>query len=117
MRALLLSCVALLLAGCRVGPNYKKPSAPAPVAFKETPPVNFKEAEAAGWKQSQPGDAFLKGRWWEVFEDSALNDLEQQVAVSNQNVQVAEAQYRQAQAEAAVARSALFPVVGTGPSV
>src|SRR5438105_428266 len=120
MRALLV-CVVLLgvviLAGCRVGPNYKKPSAPAPPAFKEQPPVNFKEAEAAGWKQSQPGDAFLKGRWWEVFEDPALNALEEQVSVSNQNVQVAEAQYRQAQAEVTVARSALFPVASTSPGM
>src|SRR5208282_354716 len=44
----------LTLAGCTVGPNFKRPSAARPPAFKEQPPVNFKEAEAAGWKQSQP---------------------------------------------------------------
>src|SRR5450755_2064661 len=98
----------LISVGCTVGPHYTKPAAPAPPAFKEQPPVNFKEAEAAGWKQSQPGDAYSKGRWWEMYNDAALNALEAQVPVSNQNVLQAEAQYRQAKAAVSVARSALF---------
>src|SRR5579872_4529628 len=115
----LAALLALLLvsAGCAVGPNYKRPSAPAPPAFKEEPPVNFKEAEAAGWKQSQPGDAYSKGRWWELYNDAALNALEEQVSVSNQNVLQAEAQYRQARAAVSVARAALFPVASTAPSI
>jgi NodT family efflux transporter outer membrane factor (OMF) lipoprotein len=107
----------LVLAGCAVGPNYQRPSAPAPPAFKEQPPVNFKEAEAAGWKPSQPGDAYAKGRWWELYNDAALNALEEQVSVSNQNVQQAEAQYRQAKAAVSVARAALFPVVTAAPAI
>jgi NodT family efflux transporter outer membrane factor (OMF) lipoprotein len=109
--------LALLLisAGCAVGPNYKRPSAVAPPSFKEQPPSNFKEAEAAGWKQSQPGDAYSKGRWWELYNDAALNALEEQVNVSNQNVLQAEAQYRQAKAAVGVARSALSPTVSTAP--
>ena len=100
-----------------MGPNYKRPSAAAPPAFKEQPPVNFKEAEAAGWKQSQPGDAYSKGRWWELYNDPALNALEEQVSVSNQNVLQAEAQYRQAKAAVSVARAALFPTVTTAPAI
>jgi len=107
-------CAILLLAGCTVGPNYKRPTAPAPPAFKEQPPPNFKEADAAGWKQAHPGDAFLKGKWWEVYNDPALNALEEQVVLNNQNVLQAEAQFRQAKAAVRVARAALFPTVGTG---
>src|ERR1035438_7848175 len=107
----------LVSAGCMVGPNYRRPTAATPPAFKEQPPVNFKEAEAAGWKPSQPGDAFAKGRWWELYNDAALNALEEQVSVSNQNVQQAEAQYRQAKAAVSVARSALFPTVTTSPAI
>jgi NodT family efflux transporter outer membrane factor (OMF) lipoprotein len=99
-----------------VGPNYKQPAAAAPPAFKEQPPVNFKEAEAAGWKQSEPGDAYSKGRWWELYNDAALNALEEQVNVSNQNVLQAEAQYREAKAAVGVARAALSPTVTTGPA-
>jgi NodT family efflux transporter outer membrane factor (OMF) lipoprotein len=108
--------VLLVSAGCSVGPHYKRPSAAAPPAFKEQPPVNFKEAEAAGWKQSQPGDAYSKGRWWELYNDAALNALEEQVGVSNQNVLEAEAQYRQAKAAVSVARAALLPVVTADPA-
>jgi NodT family efflux transporter outer membrane factor (OMF) lipoprotein len=106
----------LISAGCAVGPNYKRPPAATPPAFKEEPPANFKEAEAAGWKQSQPGDAYSKGRWWELYNDPALNALEEQVNVSNQNVLQAEAQYREAKAAVSVARAALSPTVATAPA-
>jgi NodT family efflux transporter outer membrane factor (OMF) lipoprotein len=114
-----MAVLALVLGAgaCTVGPNYKRPPAPAPAAFREQPPVNFKEAEAAGWKQSQPGDAYAKGRWWELYNDPALNALEEQVSVSNQNVLQAEAQFRQAKAAVSVARAALFPSVSAGPSI
>src|SRR5579871_6762035 len=112
-----LLAVLLFSAGCAVGPHYKRPPAAAPPAFKEAPPVNFKEAEATGWKQSQPGDAYSKGRWWVLFNDAALNALEEQVSVSNQNVLQAEAQYQQARAAASVARAALFPTVTTSPAI
>ena len=115
-RAATVLTVLLVSAGCAVGPHYKRPSAAAPPAFKEQPPVNFKEAEAAGWKQSQPGDTYSKGRWWELYNDAALNALEEQVGVSNQNVLEAEAQYRQAKAAVSVARAALLPVVTADPA-
>jgi NodT family efflux transporter outer membrane factor (OMF) lipoprotein len=108
-----------LLSGCRmVGPNYTNaPPLPAPPAFKEQAPANFKEAEAEGWKQSQPGDAYLKGKWWEVYNDAALNALEEQVSISNQNVLQSEALYREAKATVRVARAALYPTATTTPSV
>ena len=100
---------ALLLGGCAVGPNYRRPSAPVPAAFKEKPPE--------GWKEAEPNDAALKGKWWEVYNDPALNALEEQVAISNQNVLQAEAQYRAARGEVQIARAALFPTVTAGPTV
>lgn len=112
----LLVAIALLAAGCAVGPNYQRPSATAPPAFKEQPPANIGLAAAAGWKPSHPGDAFSKGRWWELYDDAALNALVEQVSVSNQNVVQAEARYRQAKAAAGVARSALFPTVTATPA-
>jgi NodT family efflux transporter outer membrane factor (OMF) lipoprotein len=99
-----------LLAGCAaVGPNYHKPSAETPGAFKEAPP--------AGWKTAQPRDAALRGKWWELFGDPALNALEEQVSVSNQTLAQAEAQFRGARAAVALARSGLFPTVTAGAQV
>src|SRR6184192_2704933 len=113
----MLAGAMLFSAACTVGPNYKRPSAVAPPAFKEQPPPDFKEAEAAGWKQAQPGDAYLKGKWWEVYNDPALSALEEQVSLSNQNVAQAEAQYVQAKTGVRVARAALFPTLTAGLSV
>jgi len=98
----------LLANGCMVGPKYQRPAAPAPVAFKEAPP--------AGWKEAQPDDGALRGKWWEIYHDPRLNALEDQVAISNQNVLAAEAQFRAAKASVRVARAGLFPTVTAAPS-
>lgn len=111
VRALSLAALAgavLLCPGCIKGPQYTVPPAAVPEAFKESPPE--------GWKEAQPNDGTIRGRWWEIFGDSDLNALEEQVAISNQNVLEAEANFRQAKAAARVARSALFPLVGSSPS-
>ncbi len=107
----------LVSAGCMMGPNYRRPSVASPPAFKEAPPASLVQAVAAGWKQSEPGDAYSKGRWWELYNDAALNALEEQVSLSNQNVVQAEAQYRQATAAVSVARAALSPTVTASPAI
>ena len=107
--AAVLAAVALLSPGCLKVPAYQRPSAPVPQTFKEEPPE--------GWKQAQPSDGVLRGKWWEIFADPALNALEEQVSISNQNVLQAEAQFREAKAAVRVARAALFPLVSGSPSV
>ncbi len=79
-----------------VGPKYRQPSTPVPAEFKEQPPESFKESD--GWKRSQPADQALRGKWWELFGDSKLNELEEQVTISNQDLKVAEARFREARA-------------------
>jgi NodT family efflux transporter outer membrane factor (OMF) lipoprotein len=101
--------LALLLASCSVGPKYAKPTVPTAPAFGEPPP--------AGWKTAQPSDAEIKGKWWELFGDAQLNALEEQVAPANQSLKIADANFRQARTQIKIARSALFPTVGTAPSI
>jgi NodT family efflux transporter outer membrane factor (OMF) lipoprotein len=98
----------LLANACMVGPKYRRPAAPAPVAFKEAPP--------AGWKEAQPNDGALRGKWWEVYHDPRLNALEEQVAISNQNVLAAAAQFQAAKASVRVARAGEFPTITAAPS-
>ncbi len=112
---LLLAAAALLSSACMVGPNYKKPPAPAPPAFKEEPPPEYKEI--AGWKTAQPNDGLIKGKWWEIYNDPVLNALEEQVAISNQNVLQVEAQYREARAVIRADRASLFPTVTANPTI
>jgi NodT family efflux transporter outer membrane factor (OMF) lipoprotein len=106
---LVVAALALVGAGCMKGPNYQRPVAAVPQSYKEAPPE--------GWKEAQPNDGVLRGKWWEIFGDPALNALEEQVNISNQNVLEAEAQFRQAVAAVKIARSALFPTVSGTASV
>jgi NodT family efflux transporter outer membrane factor (OMF) lipoprotein len=92
--------------GCAVGPKYKAPSMPAPPAYKET----------GNWKPAQPNDQNLGGNWWEIFHDSQLNALEEQINVSNQNLKVAVAQYQQSRAALRYARADYYPTITTSPS-
>ena len=101
MRLTLLLLASAALAGCAVGPDYARPSAPVSATYKE----------AAGWSPAAPADALDRGGWWTLFGDPVLNDLAAQVKVSNQNIAAAEAAYRQARALVAEQRAALFPSV------
>ena len=98
--------VAVALAGCTVGPDYVRPGVETPAEFKEL----------AGWKRAAPADAIARGRWWVVFTDPQLDALAERVAISNLNVRLFEANYRQARAIAAQARAAYYPVASGGAS-
>lgn len=105
--AVQLAC-AFALGSCVVGPDYQRPMAEVPSAYKE----------AAGWAPARPSDAADRSDWWTVFNDPVLDDLEGSVRVSNQNLKAAEAAYNQALALVSLQRAALFPTVAlTGSTV
>jgi NodT family efflux transporter outer membrane factor (OMF) lipoprotein len=105
----------LSFGGCTVGPKYQKPVAQAPQAYKELTPADFSKTD--GWKVAQPQDDTLHGKWWKLFNDPQLNALEDQVNISNQNVQAATASYFAARALVKQARSQYYPTVSVGPSI
>src|ERR1700689_4868018 len=104
-----------LLSGCRVGPPYHAPTPTAVTApnYKESP-VNFQDA--GGWKVASPQDAMLRGNWWEVFNDSELNALEDQLNINNENLKQYFQNYMAARAEIAEARSQYWPTVTANPT-
>jgi NodT family efflux transporter outer membrane factor (OMF) lipoprotein len=107
----------LLAGGCKVGPNYHTPSAAMAPSFKEQPVATPPPGEpGVGWKHAQPGDDTIRGKWWESYNDSQLNTLEERVAVSNQSLKAALAQYTQALAAVQQFRSSYFPTVSVTPS-
>jgi NodT family efflux transporter outer membrane factor (OMF) lipoprotein len=97
--------VTLLLAvgACTVGPDYERPAAAVPAAYKEAPQT------LADWQVARPADASERGLWWAVFKDPVLDGLEQEIDISNQNLKAAEAAFRQAEAIVAQARAGYFP--------
>ena len=108
-------CLLLFACACTPGPKYARPAVPTPPAFKELGP------NAGGppsqWSASQPADGVIKGKWWEIFSDPQLNALEERVDVSNQNLKIAEAQFRQARDTIRIDRAGLYPTISSGPYI
>lgn len=102
MKKLLFPTLAIALAGCAVGPDYVRPTTAVPTAYKE----------GDGWKTAEPGTVDANAKWWEAYGDPKLNGLVEQANDANQNILLAEAQYRNAAALVDAARANYFPNVG-----
>jgi len=96
-------CLGSLLAAsaCSFAPDYQAPEVAVPPAYEE----------AGDWMPATPADAAPKGNWWVIFNDPALNDLEDQVTAANQNLKFAVSQYDEARALAGLAEAAYFPTL------
>lgn len=100
-----------LLTACSVGPKYARPSAPVPPVYKELGVPNVD----GDWKPGQPRDNVARGKWWERFNDVRLNELEEKLDISNQNIAGAAANVTEARAMIREARTQYFPTVTAGP--
>lgn len=109
LRGMVLAAL-LVLAGCAVAPPYDPPRAEVPASFKE--------AAGGNWKTAQPAEAAHRGRWWAVFGDPVLDQLQERAADANQNLKAAVARLTQARARLGEARADLYPRVdaGAGPT-
>jgi outer membrane protein, multidrug efflux system len=103
---LALSAATLWLSGCSVGPNYHRPDAPTPAAWKAEGP----------WRPGDPRDQIAKGEWWKIFGDADLNALESQAVIANFTVQAGVAKIDQARALARISGAELFPQAGIAPT-
>ncbi len=103
----LLVCATAFVSACVVGPDYARPPVPVPTDYKAD----------RDWQPATPQDQIPRGDWWAVFSDPMLADLMHQVDINNYNIQIAEAQYRQARELTAQASAALFPVIGARASM
>ena len=112
------------LGGCKpVGPDYNRPTYTAPPTYKEagassvqvplTPPPS---PAGGGWQTANPSDGMLKGKWWEIYQDPQLNQLEERIATYNQGLRQALETYLAAQDQVKAAHSALYPTVSAGSS-
>jgi multidrug efflux system outer membrane protein len=92
-----------LLAGCAVGPDYRRPQVPVPSSYSGMP------ADAA-----QTADT----RWWRSFNDPVLDDLIAEALANNRDLRIAAARVDQAAGVLEQTRSPLFPQInyqaGTG---
>jgi len=104
----LLIVAAGLLAGCTVGPNYHKPTVPVPTAY-HGPSDNPQgpEAQAA---------SIADLPWWQVFQDSVLQDLIRRTLKQNYDLQTATERIAQARAQLMVTRSNQYPQLSANGS-
>ena len=91
----------LTLAGCAVGPDYKRPDSPLPDQFNEA-----REASPA----DQP-TAPMQKEWWTLFQDATLNNLVDQALAHNTDMLLAVARVEEADALAREAGAAQFPQI------
>jgi multidrug efflux system outer membrane protein len=102
--------LGFFLAGCTVGPNYKRPNTDVPAAYRSLP------AEEAA---SAPTQSLGEQKWWEVFQDEQLQKLIRAALQQNYDARIAATRVLEAQAQVGLARANQFPTVnvtgnGTG---
>ena len=101
-KTLLASLLALVLGGCMIGPDYVRPPADAPAAWR----VNEQDARD-----------LASTAWWEQFGDPVLNDLVAEALRENRDLLIATARIEEFAGNYGFVRSGLFPQVGAGYQV
>lgn len=108
MKSLLASLfVALLISGCMVGPDYKRPSATVPTEYRGA------SSEPSKAEAGSLGDQ----KWWEVFRDDQLQSLIRTAIQQNYDARIAATRVLQAQAQLGITRSDQFPQVSGGANL
>jgi NodT family efflux transporter outer membrane factor (OMF) lipoprotein len=95
---------AITLGGCSTAPKLTMPDVPIAAAYKE----------AAPWTPAQPADGLPRGKWWTMFGDPDLNDLQARLVEHSPDLAAALARYNQAKAFSDQLRSGLFPSLVLG---
>ncbi|ENX15438.1 hypothetical protein F895_01984 [Acinetobacter sp. CIP 64.2] len=106
-----------VLSGCQM--IKPEPTAKVNVGTQFSQPSQYgldaKKWETEGWKIAVPSDSLPKGEWWQIFQDTQLNQLVDQLNRENASIAQYEAQYRQATALLNQAKAGARPTI-TGNS-
>lgn len=99
--------LALLLGACSFAPPLKTPEIPTAQAYKEIGP----------WTQAQPADRLPRDRWWALYGNAELDELQNRLVAGNPTLAAALASYAQSKALSDQARAGLFPTLALGAGV
>ena len=102
-RAIAATVLLTALAGCKVGPNYKRPALDVPGQYRGTAPALPQQAAAP---------PFAEMKWPEVYKDEILQQLIKEALTNNYNVRIAASAIMQAQANLGITRANQFPSLG-----
>jgi len=106
MKKFLLLAIAVLLSGCAVGPNYKRPTVSVPTDYRDSMPAQTAAAPSLG-----------NENWWQVYQDPVLADLIHTALQQNYDVRIAAARVLEAQAQLGITRANQFPSASVGADI
>jgi NodT family efflux transporter outer membrane factor (OMF) lipoprotein len=117
MRKLSLT-ISVLLSGCAVGPDYRRPDPPPVTGYTpgSLPAQTVSASGEFGAAQHFVKEMDISGQWWTLFHSQPLNDLIEQSIKANPNLTAAQAALRQARENALAQRGSYFPQVSAGLS-
>jgi multidrug efflux system outer membrane protein len=103
----LVATLAALLAGCTLGPDYKRPAVPVPAQHRDAEPP------APGRETASLADV----QWFALFQDERLQALVRTALANNYDVRIAAARVLEAAAQLGVTQSSLLPAVDASAGV
>jgi len=106
MKKLALLPVLTLLAGCTVGPNYKRPTVNVPTDYRGVMPAQPATVPSLG-----------NEKWWDVYQDPVLTQLIHTALQQNYDVRIAATRVLQAQAQLGIVRANQFPSASVGADI
>ena len=114
VRPSLVLLASLFLAGCAVGPNFKKPSPPEVKGYTATPLSTTSGTTniAGGEPQSFAAGHDIPGQWWALFHSKPLNDLIERSLTNNPDLKSAQAALVVARENLLAQRGSYFPSIG-----
>ena len=103
-----LLCAALVLSGCTVGPNYKRPTVAVPPTYRGAVSDGTAQAETATL-----GDQ----KWWDIFQDEEFRTLVRTALQQNYDLRIAASRILEAKAQLGITRADQFPTVSAGAGI
>lgn len=108
--------LTVVLAGCAVGPNYKRPSVDVPAVYRQ-PAADTTAAPTQASGVSGTTASLGDEKWWEVFQDEELQNLIRTALKNNYDVRIAAARVLQAGAQLGITRADQLPSLSVGGSI
>src|ERR1700721_1995839 len=102
----LLAFLALIVIGCTVGPNYKRPAVDVPGSYRQ--------ALAPDVAPASPSPSIADEQWSAIFQDATLQRLVQEALANNLDLRIAAQRVLQAQAQVGITRSQQLPSLSAG---
>ena len=99
---------ALLLSGCTVGPNYKRPVVAVPPTYRGAVPDETAQTDTATL-----GDQ----KWRDIFQDEQLRALIRTALQQNYDVRIAASRVLEANAQLGITRADQFPTLSAGAGI